>query len=97
VPLKTVIVTQETVSTGIDKTMESILEIYPNPVTDELILRNTSANTSVSIFNSTGNLVVSKFSSEENDRINLTGLSRGLYIIKINDNGKIKTGKFIKQ
>jgi PKD repeat protein len=74
------------------------VRLYPNPVTDKLVVRNTDLGPSlaISIYNVMGekiNLVVDR----ENRIIDCLPLSDGLYILEIESNNKIYRTKFVKQ
>ena len=77
------------------------VSIYPNPVKDKLILKNTNFETSqlnLSIYTIQGKAVVSKNIQFENKTsIDVSGLSSGMYFINIKDEiGTTTTQKFVK-
>ncbi|MGC4103877.1 T9SS type A sorting domain-containing protein [Ferruginibacter sp.] len=57
------------------------VSVYPNPVTDDLIVRNITAGTVIRIMNTRGQVVVERTASAVNEKINIRDLSKGLYII----------------
>jgi surface protein len=69
------------------------ISIYPNPTKDKLCIQGLSSASKVSIYNVLGKLVFSETTSSE---IDLKGLQSGIYIVKIMDQQKETTGKFIK-
>ena len=75
------------------------ISVYPNPVTDKLILTNTDGNIqSISIFNATGQLVL-QHSVNGNPliEINVTSLPKGFYVGTATlDGNKKATFKFVK-
>tara|TARA_R110000823_G_scaffold315705_1_gene451091 strand:- start:124152 stop:124670 length:519 start_codon:yes stop_codon:yes gene_type:complete len=80
---------------------EKVLSIYPNPVKDKLIIKNTKFETSqlsLSTYTIQGKAVVSKNIQFENETsIDVSDLSSGMYFISIEDkNGKTSTQKFMK-
>ncbi|HPT11195.1 MAG TPA: pectinesterase family protein [Bacteroidales bacterium] len=97
VATQTITVTQEAVSTGIEKVNENEISVYPNPVANELYVSGVDKNASISIYNSLGILIIKKAASSEPERIDLSDLSRGIYIIKVDDLKATKTRKFIKR
>ena len=76
------------------------ISVYPNPVTDKLILTNTDGNIqSISIYNASGQLVLqTSVTNSPIVEINVTNLSNGFYIGTATlNNNLIATFKFMKQ
>ena len=71
------------------------LKIYPNPA-DNFFYINTNEKVQIEIFNTAGQVVL-QTQSQNNDKINVSGLSKGIYFIKINDKGKTTLHRLIKQ
>ena len=69
------------------------ISVYPNPVKDELFIQGVSNTLKVSIYNVLGKLVFSETTSSELD---LESLQSGVYIVKIIDQQKETTYKFVK-
>jgi len=93
---ETLIVTEgETLS--LQTTLANDLILYPNP-TKGILNLNTNygfENAIYSVFDMTGKRVLNdRFNS---NTIDVSGLSSGNYILRVIDNGVIKTQKFIKQ
>lgn len=73
-------------------------EIYPNPVQDNLIINNIRNLQQVDIFDFKGTSVWSShFSGEQMVTIPVSGLSPGVYILKIHSDGEIITGRFVRK
>lgn len=71
------------------------LNIYPNPASDVVFIKSDLKITSVEVFESTGKLVLFSANTE---MIDLSKLSRGLFMLKINyDNQSSVFKKVIKQ
>ncbi|MFV9552268.1 T9SS type A sorting domain-containing protein [Algibacter sp. PT7-4] len=73
------------------------ISVYPNPVLDELNIKSTNAalqNKSYIITNVLGKVVAKKSKSESLQLINVSGLSKGLYFLQIDN---LKPIKFLKQ
>lgn len=71
-------------------------KFFPNPVRDNL---NISANTTIDkieLFNLLGNHIKTIKLNAQNNRISLTGLSSGVYILKTYIQGNVGTQKLIK-
>ena len=81
------------ISAGISSEMlKSNITIYPNPVKDILIIKNSRDIDTVKIYNSLGKLVLSTTNKR---KINVTNLPSGIYTLIINDKDITKL-KFIK-
>ena len=82
--------------TNISSLTENEFNIFPNPSTGifEIIAPGVSTRYSVNIYGMTGNLVFNS-AIEGNTIINLNGLSKGIYIIKIETGGFIRYEKLI--
>ncbi|RYJ41684.1 T9SS type A sorting domain-containing protein [Flavobacterium beibuense] len=87
------------VEMGIDEYTLQGLSIYPNPVNDALYISSKlTGNVSYTIYNNLGQVVANGNTSLNNNTgINTSAFSQGIYIIKINSEGKDKSFKFIKQ
>ncbi|MBN2167129.1 MAG: RICIN domain-containing protein [Marinilabiliaceae bacterium] len=74
------------------------IEIYPNPVQNELNINWSSdkkQNTQVSIFNGTGKCVIEK--ADISGSVDVSQLNSGVYIIKVTCGNEIVVRKFIKE
>ena len=69
--------------------------IYPNPASKDLNINSDEFPFSFIIYNSIGQLVLSKTNLAENLKINLEDLPTGLYTIKLNAENKHSTHKFL--
>lgn len=75
-------------------TSDQEILIYPNPASDVIYLKNApEAGSLVSIYRIDGALISQKQISSQNQALDISGLTNGLYILRI-DNQAIK---FIKQ
>ncbi len=80
---------------GINKiqNFDNVIFVYPNPFQNQIIISSTVAFTQVEIINSLGELLI----TSENNFINLSDLSIGIYFIKIYNNAQlISIKKIIK-
>lgn len=69
------------------------LEVYPNPVSDVLYLKNLSCETvEYSIFNALGQQVAA---GSSRGTISVAGLEKGLYILQIKGEKNLETAKFV--
>ncbi len=68
--------------------------IYPNPATDFVNIASKEDIKSVEIFNMAGQKIISSSS----DKISVSHLTKGIYIVKVTlENGKTETKKLIKE
>jgi len=80
-----------------DNQLNSIV-VSPNPVKDVVTINNLSGLDSVEVFNQLGQLVLKSNADLLNDnRLDLSTLNPGMYLLKINAENKSKTVKIIKE
>ena len=76
--------------------------IYPNPTTGELIIKSSyfqQGQLKIELFDLNGNLLkilYDGFYSQDDLRFDISFVSSGIYILKANQNNKVKTFKIIK-
>jgi hypothetical protein len=74
------------------------IQVYPNPTTDILKINSSSEITSIQVFNPIGQTILSLEVSSNKSSIETTHWSKGLYILKVEDeNFHQQTFKIIKQ
>lgn len=71
------------------------IKIYPNPVGEILNISGLSSQAKINISNTLGQNIRS--AEVKDGKINVSNLSKGVYIISITENGKNSTHKFIKK
>ena len=71
--------------------------ISPNPNNGsfEIYMTNITATTEIEILDLNGKIIYDNTISNKNQNINIENISRGVYIVKANQNGNIKTKKLI--
>ena len=71
--------------------------LFPNPAQSELnvLFKDQIGNIGFEIYNTQGQLVNEGLI--QNNKIEITNLSQGMYIVKLHHNKSIITSKFIKQ
>ena len=82
----------EALSIG-DNALQLDVFIYPNPTDDYLFIEGNKNPISISIYNLLGAEVITKSAT---DKINVSELSKGVYIIRISDGVNQADKKFIK-
>jgi endoglucanase Acf2 len=82
---------------GVEQFMTKTPYIYPNPAVNELTISNIDDKAVLSIYDLKGNLLISKITYSELEKIDVSNLSTGLYMIKVTGKNFTITNKFIKQ
>jgi hypothetical protein len=90
---KTLTVNASTSSLGTAEVKKLELGIYPNPTTDVLNIKTQDIVVSTMIFDITGKVTNAPFS---NGQINVSTLSKGIYILKVVTDKAVYQQKFIK-
>ena len=81
--------------TGIDNvTDDNLISVYPNPAVSYIRV-NAHGTANVRFYATDGSCVKSAV-SEKNDIIDISGLAKGVYILRIEANGKAETIKLLK-
>lgn len=84
--------TVEVQNVGIDGINLSNVELYPNPAAYLLTINNIQ-NSTVSIYNLVGELVVFEKVDSNSAQINVANLAQGTYIVKVQNNNSVFTSK----
>lgn len=76
-----------------------VFDLYPNPSQDFLtiLLPNEIATGSINLFDYSGKSIKSKQINSNNNTLDISRLSQGLYFIKLNSEGKTGIKKVIKR
>ncbi len=74
----------------------SLISVYPNPSNGIYIIETESATT-INVVDVLGKVVYSQKLQDGKHAINLSNLNNGLYILKAENNGQIKTVRLIKE
>lgn len=83
---------------SINQFEKSTINVYPNPVQDNLKINSKDAITSVFIYDSAGKVIYQNLSFvKENDQIDMSNFQSGLYFVKVTSNNISETLKVIKQ
>lgn len=82
---------------GVDESIGSAnnMIVYPNPAADHITVEFKSAEkeNNIRIYNSSGQLVLSRISVDQSENIDISALSTGLYLIQINARDHFKFQK----
>ena len=80
-----------TEATGVNE-LEKSLTVYPNPAKD--MLNVNGVMTSIEVYNTVGQCVVTKQVSGNQTQIDLSGLNNGIYFLRVYNNGEMAVRKF---
>ncbi len=80
---------------GIKEPKYEELVVYPNPAREKLFIKNMSEIEEITIINLNGQVVLRKPGFEVYNGINVSTLQNGIYILRIQSNGKITARKFV--
>lgn len=74
------------------------LKVFPNPVNDILNISSDQKIISITVFNASGQLIITKVINDKKTAIHVSGLLSGVYTVKIDFGDKnVKTVKVIKR
>ena len=95
--LEDFIVSVQYLSVGIEEQKHARgISIYPNPVKDILHIENARKASMIDIFNMSGRLVMHIPDPENQMEIDVTGLEKGLYILRCRTDDGVQTLKLVK-
>lgn len=72
-------------------------EVYPNPASENILIKTDVSGVEVIILNSLGQLVYSGISAGSETVIDISQLGKGLYFVQVITEGKSQTKKVIKE
>ncbi|HLN73586.1 MAG TPA: BACON domain-containing carbohydrate-binding protein, partial [Prolixibacteraceae bacterium] len=81
--------------TGINVLDKTTVKIYPNPANNVLFIDGIQGKSTVTIFDSMGNILINK--TADNYQMDISQLVNGVYTIRIANQTELFTSKFIKQ
>lgn len=91
---------QESGSTSVPEAiaLTDKIGMYPNPVSDVLIIDNLEGENRVCVYNMYGQMVYFAVCSDSRATLNVNELKNGIYIVRVtHESGKTKVGKILKQ
>jgi hypothetical protein len=77
---------------GINQVKNTLIKIFPDPVTDVLNIEHSFPDTKFELFNISGELIADGMLNRETNKINLTSIANGIYFLRLN---KIHSYKII--
>jgi hypothetical protein len=78
-----------------NKALEFSISPNPNNGTFDIVMPILYENTTVKILDLSGKIIFSEKLSQKKQRLDIHNISRGIYIISLNQNGIVKTNKLI--
>ena len=72
------------------------VSIFPNPATDFFKLKQLNKNSIVKIYNTSGSLLLESYAISTDNKIDISSLNNGLYLIIIESEDKTQTLKLLK-
>ena len=76
------------------------IEIYPNPSSTQITVElptTLQKNTTLNIYNLNGQQLITRQITEQQTVVDVSGLPKGIYFVKVMDDEKVMMGKVIKQ
>lgn len=83
--------------TGVSENAQQVLNIYPNPVNDKLIIEAEETIGMVEIYNLTGAMVLNQECNSAKAELEVNELQSGIYFIKMTNNCNVVTRSFVKK
>jgi hypothetical protein len=75
--------------------------VYPNPAKEELFISinnlNSSTTSYLEIYNIAGQKMMDQSITQQATKVDLSSLSKGLYLLKMNVEGTVSTVKIVKE
>ncbi len=94
-PLLRIALDNLSVATGVKEQSDTGIKIYPNPAQDILNISSSAVNSTLDIFNISGDKIYTQTNNSANIQLTIAGFPEGVYIVKISDGDEQYTGKFI--
>jgi xyloglucan-specific exo-beta-1,4-glucanase len=91
-------VDEASLSVGESQLPVNSVQVYPNPTINKsftISLNNLSGETNILVYNLIGSVVKEIKTTSVEERINLTGFAKGLYLVKITNDGKSLIKKIV--
>ena len=79
------------------ESLKQSVSIYPNPVKSNTMFVKTNRDLDVQIYDVLGKKVASKRISKTNNKIDVSNLNKGIYLIKLSSGTETVTKKLVRQ
>lgn len=96
ITVRSVVDSTDCPTTGIEQIQEQAFKIYPNPTSSKVTIEHQFiGKTSLAIFDARGAKVFTKTLNENQNSIEISNLTAGLYIVQLENEGKVSLQKLI--
>jgi len=82
---------------GVGQTELSGVNVYPNPARSFVNVDGLNGQSLVKVINAAGQVVFSRSANSPRMTIATEGFNPGVYMLRVESNGKVSSGKFLKQ
>jgi len=85
---------------GTEITSAGVLKVYPTPATDVLnvsVLGDIAPRATIKVVNVNGAVVMEQIVTSNLQQVNISTLSKGIYMLKVNNGATVLSSKFTKQ
>jgi hypothetical protein len=86
-----------TVGVGVDEFAKAGIKMYPNPAKNYLNVTGLKDNAVVKVINAAGQQVSVQNATTNAMRINVQSLSKGMYMLRVETDGKVLSSRFVKE
>lgn len=80
-----------------EKLLENTIEIYPNPTSNNFIIQQLTGESQISLMSLKGQLLMNTTTNENQIEIATTNLPVGVYVLRIQSEGKVTSQKVVVQ
>jgi hypothetical protein len=84
------------VTSGFSNIQDNLINLYPNPVMNDLFVNNLTTNTKIFVYDLNGVLMTTKMSESAQVKIDVSSFPKGVYTVRISDKLVTRFAKFIK-
>lgn len=82
---------------GLTDNTKSVINIYPNPVVDYLNISSVANAKKIKVLDLTGRTVLTQEAISKENRVNMSSLTAGTYIVTVETNEGVKSFKVVKK
>jgi len=84
--------------TSVNHREKGIVNVFPNPFTESLTINvpSASAKITLDLFDQQGRKLMTRLIMSD-QKVSLQGLNKGMYVYRLNVDGKIQSGKLVKE
>ena len=86
----------ESVISGTNPIRKTQITVFPNPVLDWLQINTEQNIDKIEVFDQAGVKMTGISNPDKSNILSVSGLSRGIYLLRVQVGEKVMTGKFVK-